>query len=839
MASPQPGRQRGERRRRTCRILSLVLIPFSIGGIWQAIHGLLTQRQNYTFRAARRLDLTVRSCDVDVLPCPACSADVGRIRASVPILSYYRTVQYAMGTDYVDAVTFASTASCSGTLSRCRQRCLVQLFVPSLGGATHLEIKQATDDDATRIVVHVRPGAVAGTLRINGRAATTLVEQATVSSRLDIKSGLEPILVINSDIASGARLYAASNHVLVRTPASPPYASIVDYRSVSQFGCWSAMPPVQSASTAAPISYEDPWSQCSLGMDPWTYSAVQLRTRFDSASKLKVSSADLINGMEALGVCCGSGCPFRSRCTGDAYTYVPYGTSYARFADFVATVLAENATELVPYCHRRVAIGGSSGGASEPARSFRLTSDGGAVYYAHGGTPQRNMTAWSLTEGGASSQLRMLRSDAARLVAEVRPFAGGPDENAEDLVVVIDVVPSPGVPRARFVYTNQPVFLTLEPSLVNALTFGVLTPKVVRYRVHFASRGCDDETLPVDPSEYLQSASDGQYADAVYEDEAERLRQMGDQIYAAFLVWPRSHIWGQLALVGRSHQLTNADLWALTRDQESGEVQLVQYQQILYARVALWLSVAIGAFGAFAFVVLFEKVGAIVVRRRARQEELTRRLVQQMAAEKPQQRSDGAGDVEDGRRAKGEGVVADSQPPEDVMNEEDEEVLHELADDHDELVSADEQVSSADAPGALSPLSRPTILIDALIAPVIRELRDSFKHFVQLNCLVKLPPGQTPGSESLLGGLQHASAQVARSGVRQSASLLSRAMAWVTGARVHPAPQPVGTRYASMRAFRLRYESFCERHCASNPAAPLQPLPTLAAPSNPFFLGRF
>ena len=123
--------------------------------------------------------------------------------------------------------------------------------------------------------------------------------------------------------------------------------------------------------------------------------------------------------MESLGMCCGPGCPRYSRCR-QMYveSYVPFGTAYSRAADFVEAVASENQTSLVPGCHRRAVITQPLPTAAQ--RYVRLSSGSGAVYFSHRCLPLVNATLWSLTEGGTSDELRLLRGDAQSLMGDVR-----------------------------------------------------------------------------------------------------------------------------------------------------------------------------------------------------------------------------------------------------------------------------------------------------------------------------------------------------------------------------------------------------------------------------------
>ena len=175
-----------------------------------------------------------------------------------------------------------------------------------------------------------------------------VVEGASFSSLLDVTSGLASIEVTNSEVAK-AKLYAASNNVYFVAPSNPSQVvdTVVSYRSVGNYACFAG-------SLNTTMAFAEPWASCSLSTDAsgWSYSAVQARAKYAPSSVekalkfAKVTHDDVTRTMDELGVCCGSGCPFKSKCRNEAYTFVPYGAAYTGFETFLETLTAENATIL-------------------------------------------------------------------------------------------------------------------------------------------------------------------------------------------------------------------------------------------------------------------------------------------------------------------------------------------------------------------------------------------------------------------------------------------------------------------------------------------------------------
>ena len=74
---------------------------------------------------------------------------------------------------------------------------------------------------------------------------------------------------------------------------------------------------------------------------------------------------------------------------------------------------------------------------------------------------------------GGSADISLVQSDAEEIAAQVRDVHAKPG-TGHVVWAVFDVQPSPGIPASRFVYTNQPVFLTIQPALLSALSMGRL-----------------------------------------------------------------------------------------------------------------------------------------------------------------------------------------------------------------------------------------------------------------------------------------------------------------------------------------------------------------------------
>ena len=733
----------GVRRRRNCRICSLICLPVAVCLIWHVLYLLSSLTWSFAFDPTVTLSITVSSCDVHVIPCEGCSD--GIIQVTQPLIGAAQSRSFRTGTDYVEYASFESSKPCDGPDRMCVNRCKVQVAVPA--STTRVDIAQSSADQAERVVVTVFPGVSLATFKVTGHAIACVVRNATVSTLLQASSGVGHIQVEGSDIGT-ARLYAARNNVFFVTPPHITYASDVDYRSTSNYGCFAA-------AGAAQLAHGGVWERCSIDTEPeWGYSAREVARVYDPDSNLRLTVDELVDGMESLGMCCGPGCPFYSRCQQmHAYTYVPFGVTYTPLADFVGLLAVQNATSLVPSCHRRLTVSASvtAVGSASSVRPVRLTSDSGAVYFAQG-TPQPNATRWSLSEGGSTTGLRLLAEDAQRLMTTLRDvYAKGFDEDVESIVAVLDIVPAPGVPRSRLLYTNQPVYLTLDPAVLASFSLGLLRPKVIHHHIHLAAGSCSDNELPTDPSAYLDP-------EARYADEDERLRQIGEQVYKALLAPGRTSIWGRLVLVNRSHSLLKSDLKAVTRDGRSGDVRLSTYQLDEFALMAFWTSLAFGLVGAALVVLRLDTICKLVLQRR-----LERGLLQQRVFDSLRRRRQHAGEAgEAGRAAPASDREKATGADDGAADDDGDGGGDDGSGHHDpesDLMAAELQVEAKGLLGTLGwrtsgPLSRPVELVDEIVfAPIAREFTDSLDAFIHQRCTISTKAGLGGGVGSLINDL--------------------------------------------------------------------------------------
>jgi hypothetical protein len=194
---------------------------------------------------------------------------------------------------------------------------------------------------------------------------------------------------------------------------------------------------------------------------------------------------------------------------------------------------------------------------------------------------------WAPTGRSPTTGIRMVKAHALKLMDEVGKEYGHLLAT-KDVVVVIDVLPSPGVPRSRWLYVSRPVFLAINPSMLYFLSAGLLVPELKHYQVSFQDAGCD-----LNFTNYVVE-SDGS---TVYADQSARFTAIYEQLYYAMHSDGGSifntAIRGRLVLLGsRSSGVPKYSFLKTTSgwEMEQHEPSALDEQM----KIAVWLSVALG-----------------------------------------------------------------------------------------------------------------------------------------------------------------------------------------------------------------------------------------------------
>lgn len=157
---------------------------------------------------------------------------------------------------------------------------------------------------------------------------------------------------------------------------------------------------------------------------------------------------------------------------------------------FLQRIVDLNYTWAVPRQDSVVTAAFSSVAASSSSRTFTLRSEAGEVRFTAapgtGAAAAAAVAAGNLSDasfartyvpGGRQSGVRLNKKDADRLRDELyTAYVAFP----VDVVAVIEVEGSPGVPGTRWMYSNREFFLDVEPAMMELVSAGVNMPDMLR-----------------------------------------------------------------------------------------------------------------------------------------------------------------------------------------------------------------------------------------------------------------------------------------------------------------------------------------------------------------------
>ena len=156
------------------------------------------------------------------------------------------------------------------------------------------------------------------------------------------------------------------------------------------------------------------------------------------------------------------------------------GSNVVTSGSFLDELARMGDTTLIPGCHRVATVQDGT-----TRRSVTLWSDAGEVRVTKG-KDRTTDEHGVFRDTGQPEGLRLAKYDSDALISEVRDVYGSSDAQG-DVLVVIDVVSSPGVPEQRWIYATRKIFLEIDPPTLHLLSLGLLVPDMKRYRVHFTN----------------------------------------------------------------------------------------------------------------------------------------------------------------------------------------------------------------------------------------------------------------------------------------------------------------------------------------------------------------
>ena len=235
------------------------------------------------------------------------------------------------------------------------------------------------------------------------------------------------------------------------------------------------------------------WVDCNPQALWWK---TQIFANYDGDTDGRITKDEFRAGYEKLGRCCGGGCPQWSWCgvledemfpSVDNAGTLLMGSNVITQGSFLDTLQRMKDTTLIPGCHRVATVQDGT-----TRRSVTLWSDTGEVRFTKG-VDRTTSDHGVFRDTGQPDGLRLAKYDSDALISEIRDVYGSFDAEG-DVLVVIDVVSSPGVPEQRWIYATRKIFLEIDPPTLHLLSLGLLVPDMKRYRVRFTNGVCGDHS---------------------------------------------------------------------------------------------------------------------------------------------------------------------------------------------------------------------------------------------------------------------------------------------------------------------------------------------------------
>ncbi|KAA0159778.1 hypothetical protein FNF28_05688 [Cafeteria roenbergensis] len=579
--------------RRVFRVFCLILTLALVAGLWIGITTVLGRATiSERYDPSNELAVRVKGCDVRVERGTANTVSLNRWRGS----GMSQRLHYATSGTVIHQLDALNVGGCDGVFGmECARICLVTVSVDPDDPPVRIDVRQLADDDNTN---HVRftvlPGVKADTIWLAGSRLEVSAE-GTETSSLVVRGGRGDVYAVDNTF-SYADLRSPNGAVYLLETKPPAEASdrrnmSVRFRSNAKDVCFASqgsadfIPDTVSQGSVWSGSNDGSWGSLCEPLNPNFYFP-RTRDTFDRDKDGFVTTEEFDEGVEALDRCCGSGCPYRSFCgsvsnqlfaprpaaAGTSGSACCSRTGVVETFDFVNRLRELNDTSFIPLCQRNIEVRDAAvpapAGAGASSVTASLWADDGHVRVhrvteadpasstdsnssftgATTSDPAAGLAFWA--PNGGIPGLKMHRSDAEELIADIRDVYG-PTSATGDVFVTIDVVGAPGVPGGRWVWTTRPIFLYLQPSLLQFLSGGLLNPPLRTYRVHMATSQCDAAAT---------TGADGAFrpgkplSDVDHADLAARRAAVFQQLRTALTPRFQLEMRGVLVEVGENHQ---------------------------------------------------------------------------------------------------------------------------------------------------------------------------------------------------------------------------------------------------------------------------------------------
>ena len=201
------------------------------------------------------------------------------------------------------------------------------------------------------------------------------------------------------------------------------------------------------------------------------YNAKLLLDAVDTNSDNRITNSELEAHIDSLDICCGSSCPRKSSCFADRQVnYIPLNQSYITADAFIEKVVASEDTILVPRCYRKLSVERRGANLDAVPPTFFMSSTQGVISLKE---QSSNDTLYPVESMAGTHGIQMHNDDYDILRKEIGDKYA---QNASSDHVYVVISASYAEYNLKFIYTNHPVFLWIEPALLRLLSFGILFP---------------------------------------------------------------------------------------------------------------------------------------------------------------------------------------------------------------------------------------------------------------------------------------------------------------------------------------------------------------------------
>uniref|UniRef100_A0A7S0STV0 EF-hand domain-containing protein n=1 Tax=Mantoniella antarctica TaxID=81844 RepID=A0A7S0STV0_9CHLO len=485
----------GRASRSTVRLLVFAFLLGSIAGIYLLCAWVLGNYEvSRTFDGAATMVVIVSGCDVVVQGGTEARVTVHGLLTGISSVEWFLPASQQVSVVGADDCT-------DEIMMRCHDLCRVVVECPP--GTAHIRVQQSAEDSALAPLVTVTGDVDVGLVEVRGA-----VSWATAGPTLGVEfqSGAkitEAIAYTSAGhiVANGvnfgkANFWSISGSVIVTATALESDGAVVNFRQPEGKTCVAVV-------GAANITASAPWELGSPVNDP--SSAARVMATFDVDNNLQVDTTEFVNAIATLNKCCGSGCPLYTFCnplrfeTFNQITSVDDQETVSLLGElaFLQRIVDLNYTWAVP--RHDTMVTASFSPAALSSKSFTLRSEAGEVRFTAApgdaaaavaavvGDLSDTVVAQTYVPGGRQSGVRLNKKGADALRGQLYDAFVA---TTIDVLAIIQVEGSPGVPASRWMYSNREFFIDMEPALMELVSAGVNVPTLLRFQVRMASDDC-------------------------------------------------------------------------------------------------------------------------------------------------------------------------------------------------------------------------------------------------------------------------------------------------------------------------------------------------------------